>query len=677
LSTFRATAAALSANGYQPVPIEPFGKRPVVSAWQHSVYLPGDELRYTEEGAGVLFGTLRGIDIDVMQVELAARIRAQAFAIWGAMPTRIGQAPKLMLFCRTLAPGFKLQSLRYRLPGDAPDAKPHCVEILGKGQQGVVYGRHGITRLPYTWNGAGGLTDVPFDQLPVATEAELLGFLKWCNTQFEEAGGVALGALSRSAEETPSAHGLAANNPAECVSAIEAIRNDDLDWDDWCRVGLAIKGALGDAGLPQWLAFSAKSNKHDEAAALRQWATFHPSSLGAGSLYKWAQDSGWERPRPDVDISGLLAGASREAGAAGGPVAPALILPIDWRDVGHNPPPPRVWAIEGWLGVGHMTMLAGRGGVGKTLVMQQIASCLALGRDFLAPVSEPRTVLVWCAEDDADELKRRQIAIAEWLGVPIGQFHDRLIVLPLAGHECSLAELDGGRLTLTKHAKLLVEQVRDYRATTFMLDNIAHLYGGDENNRHQVTQFANLLTGICIQAQTAGILAGHPAKSSESEFSGSTAWENAVRGRLYLSRTPPDTDEKDADPAGLTRYLSKRKANYSALDCRRLSYADHVLKPDDAPGPADAFLSGIRSRSACDVVLRAVAKLAQMSVHGLPSSNTPNFLPKVIGKYELAEGLHPAEIEKAMRQLMKDGRLAMHEVGRYANRNPKLGLVVL
>ncbi len=370
-----------------------------------------------------------------------------------------------------------------------------------------------------------------------------------------------------------------------------------------------------------------------------------------------------------VDLSGLL-------GIAAPPNAPAIHRCIDWVDVGRNPPPAREWAIDGWLAVGSMTVLAGRGGVGKTLVMQQASAALSLGKQFLGKIERPHKALQWCAEDDADELKRRQLAIADWLDVPIGQFQNQLFVKPLAGVDCALAELSAGNLRFTKNAKQLWEEINDLKIEVFMLDNIAHLYGGNENDRHQVTLFMNMLTGMCIKARCAGILAGHPAKSTESEFSGSTAWENAVRSRLYLSRTPPDADEKDAETDSDVRYLSKRKANYSNLDCLRFTYLNGVLTPDAEPLADSPLIRGLTDSKARRVVLEAVTKLAEMSQFGGPSSQGGNFLPKLIRKYQLSQGVHPADIEKSMRQLMVDGNLVMGVVGKLANRQDRLGLII-
>jgi hypothetical protein len=81
---------------------------------------------------------------------------------------------------------------------------------------------------------------------------------------------------------------------------------------------------------------------------------------------------------------------------------------LDWRALELGNPPEREWAIEHWLGMGHVTLLAGGGGTGKTLLAQAMGSCLALRREYLDWMPAERRVLMWATEDDRDELWRRQ-----------------------------------------------------------------------------------------------------------------------------------------------------------------------------------------------------------------------------------------------------------------------------
>jgi hypothetical protein len=95
------------------------------------------------------------------------------------------------------------------------------------------------------------------------------------------------------------------------VSALAAIPNEDLHWDDWTKMGLAVWRATGGSaeGLNAWADWSAKSKKHEDQACVDRWKHFAahpPSRIGAGSIFFRAKALGWQRP--------IRAGQSTKAG---------------------------------------------------------------------------------------------------------------------------------------------------------------------------------------------------------------------------------------------------------------------------------------------------------------------------------------------------------------------------
>ena len=52
-------------------------------------------------------------------------------------------------------------------------------------------------------------------------------------------------------------------------------------------------------------------------------------------------------------------------------------------EIYQNTPPDREWVIKDWLPKGYVTALYGDGGVGKSLLVQQLATCVATGKPFL------------------------------------------------------------------------------------------------------------------------------------------------------------------------------------------------------------------------------------------------------------------------------------------------------
>lgn len=77
--------------------------------------------------------------------------------------------------------------------------------------------------------------------------------------------------------------------PERIARAVAVIPNDDLNWDAWCRIGLAIYRASGasDAGLEAFDVWSQKSDKYDATTTAERWAAFAtcpPDEIGMGTL---------------------------------------------------------------------------------------------------------------------------------------------------------------------------------------------------------------------------------------------------------------------------------------------------------------------------------------------------------------------------------------------------------
>lgn len=86
----------------------------------------------------------------------------------------------------------------------------------------------------------------------------------------------------------------------EAVSdALRYIVNADLPYDDWVRIGMAIKGALGEDGSGLFAEWSASSSKNVSEVTARAWDSFRPTAIGAGTIYHLAQKNGWS-PNPAI-----------------------------------------------------------------------------------------------------------------------------------------------------------------------------------------------------------------------------------------------------------------------------------------------------------------------------------------------------------------------------------------
>lgn len=398
--------------------------------------------------------------------------------------------------------------------------------------------------------------------------------------------------------------------------------------------------------------------------------------LSAAALEAALQQVNVERCSPPLERSEV----STIAGSVGRyePAVPDEKVPqrriIKWRELANRRPPEFAWILEHWLSW-HPTLLSGRGGIGKSLLVQQIATGLAIGRPLWGTSTGPVRVLYWACEDDTNEIWRRQDRICQELRVGFDDI-DNLFIDARCGLDNTVFATEFSKPGWTALYAELQAQVNDYKADVLVLDNIAQVFGGNENDRHHVTAFLNGIVGLVRDRPFCPIILGHIAKSPTSEFSGSTAWENAARMRWYLADKLPDEGGADpTEPATARRFLCKRKTNYSAQDYVEFAFENGVLAPA-AQGEAEHDSSGyLRKAQARRVVQSAVELLAARGIH---CSDEPgrNYLVSKVLEFRLSEGLNKQQLVAGMADLIADGILNRAEVGKYANRAPKFGLVL-
>ncbi len=226
-----------------------------------------------------------------------------------------------------------------------------------------------------------------------------------------------------------------------------------------------------------------------------------------------------------------------------------------WAD---QPVPVRQWLLPDWIPMRQTTALYGDGGVGKTLLAQQLATAVASGRGFLGLTPRTGGVLGLFCEDDVDTLHMRQAGINQSLGIPYSAaetFH----YMSRVGRDNLLMTFDGHDAgTLTPFWHEIDAKMAQHRPVLLIVDTAADTFGGNENIRPQVRQFVQqALTALAQRYDCAVLLCAHPSAAGLQNgqgTGGSTAWSNSVRSRLYLSK----------DPSSDRTILTRKKSNYAA-----------------------------------------------------------------------------------------------------------------
>lgn len=323
-----------------------------------------------------------------------------------------------------------------------------------------------------------------------------------------------------------------------------------------------------------------------------------------------------------------------------------------------KPVPPREWLVPDLVPAKTVTLFSGDGGTGKSLLALQLAIGVAADAGWIGqPVKQGRVIFL-SAEDDDDELHRRldDILAAE------GRDYDdlgNLTLRSLAGEDALLAI--EGQLSLLQSALFeeLEKRAEEEAPALIVLDTLADVYPANENDRAKVRQFVGILRGLALRRKCAVLLLSHPSLtglSSGSGASGSTAWNNSVRSRLYLSRITDDGHEPDPD----ARVLATKKANYAAVGGEiDLRWQAGVFVAQQQPHGLDVLAIGAKAER---VFLKLLADFSEQG-RRVNSQGGTTYAPTVFAQHPDAEGCTKRAFKTAMERLLSAKKIRVSAEG--------------
>ncbi|MBL8340037.1 MAG: AAA family ATPase [Rubrivivax sp.] len=231
------------------------------------------------------------------------------------------------------------------------------------------------------------------------------------------------------------------------------------------------------------------------------------------------------------------------------PDAQAIHLrPIALADLAHAEPPPVTYAWAGRIPVGFVTLLGGHGGSAKTTLATQLAICAAAARQMLGIDTMHSAVAFYSAEDGADQMRRGVHRICRAMQIDPAELEGLLHILdmtqvdPVLFHEVS--DRGGRRFgAATPTLEALRAYVERHGIRLLVIDNASDTLDASENDRARVRGFMRALARIAAACDCAVLLLAHVDKGTSrgdrggsESYSGSTAWHNSARSRLFLSR---------------------------------------------------------------------------------------------------------------------------------------------
>lgn len=224
--------------------------------------------------------------------------------------------------------------------------------------------------------------------------------------------------------------------------------------------------------------------------------------------------------------------------------APIITVPpftlLNVADLAHTEPPPPRFLWAGRIPVGLVTLLAAHGGTGKSTLALMLALAVAAEQQFLGLPTMPGGAVYLSAEDGADLLRYRVKFLAQRMGIDPAEVAGRLHLLDATQGQPELYR--DGKTTATLAA--LRKHVAEFRPRLIVLDNASDVYADSEIDRSAVRSFMREVTAMAAEAGAAVLLLAHVDKGTsrgdrlrnDEAYSGSTAWHNSARSRLFMAR---------------------------------------------------------------------------------------------------------------------------------------------
>ena len=403
----------------------------------------------------------------------------------------------------------------------------------------------------------------------------------------------------------------------------------------------------------------------------------------AAQLERAAASAGLEHVEVRATLRSAYQGGSAEPNFEGAPTAAtddfsewktdadgvmtppvARLKPVSVADVLTHPAPPPRYIWDGYVPRAVVTLLGAHGGVGKSTIALMLAVSVAIGRPLFGTDTDRSAVTFLSLEDGAEIVRHRLGRICKTLQVEPSALHGLNIVDGTTHPELFAADGRGTGSPTSTYVELR-SLVRG--SGLIVIDNGSDAFAGDEIQRRQVRAFMRSLSVLAAENDAGLLLLAHVDKATgrarKAEggegYSGSTAWHNSARSRLFLSR---------AEGGQLT--LEHQKSNFGRLRGPiRLEWpADGLPQLDGAPITVSAQAADTaRTQALLTLISEFSARGEHVSAATTSRTNAARLLASEV---EFPRNLKPAEVFDLLRRAERDGYLT-RATYRGADRKPR------
>lgn len=531
-------AEQLLAAGWPVLPIKDGTKYPAgVNGWQTMPLTAATVLpilrRPDFNGLAIRLGDgLVALDIDVYDAARVDDLIATIDALIPGARWRIGQPPKVAALFRVEGEWYK-RRIGYRDTAAAVNPVVHAVELLGKGQQLIIAGRHVTTGEPYRWK-TSGIDDLTPAQLPLLTEAKAeavfnefkaLAFVQgWKPVEAVDGRQTTSNVVSLTDGADDWLAYARPVNPDVTREQIErALKSIEYGgYDHWWRVGGALHHQFqgSDEGLALFHAYSKTTGLYNSSEVNKKWREYE------------------NRPRAIVTIDWLLNEAAealkpKKESAPGDPAAGGGLL----KKLSELPAlKPTRWTVSDVIPAGSTHQLFGASRSFKSFVAVDLMLSVVTGRPWHGKEVTQGAAIYICGEG-AGGISRRVAAWRTYHGISASEIED--------GLRCTIAPIE--LLSDDEAGALMLElkELREYYDAAgqeiglVVIDTLARNFGeGDENCAADMTRYESRCQRIAQITGAAVVVVHHTgvSQSASGRGRGSGAFFNAVDACHQLTR---------------------------------------------------------------------------------------------------------------------------------------------
>lgn len=333
---------------------------------------------------------------------------------------------------------------------------------------------------------------------------------------------------------------------SEISSLLKFIPNNDVHYDDFIKVGMAIHDATGGEGFAIWDEWAMTSSKYSPDRMDNHWHSFGKSAnpVRIGTLFHWAESNGFSRevtfdsPEPKEGVEEKEAPQQK----------PKHVRMLEALQASDDAEMARVanmqWLVDGLIPAESFGVVYGEPGCGKSFTMVDIACSVASGSQWQGMDTGAEGVVIYISAEGGNGMRFRKRAWEQKRSVKAPTMR----VLPITTI-----------MDEPKDVGLLSQVLREYTRQSnipikmVVVDTLNRSMAGKENDNSDMAHFVRGCEQIQHEHGCGVVVVHHSGKDAEKGARGASALKAATDFEIMVAKkediiTVSHTRSKDTEP---------------------------------------------------------------------------------------------------------------------------------